>query len=40
MKMEHTLAAAFDGEVLEVNAAEGEQVSEGVLLVKLAPAED
>ncbi len=39
MKMEHTLTAAVDGVVLEVNTATGEQVSEGVLLVKLGEAD-
>src|SRR5690606_7523491 len=35
MKMEHTLTAPFDGVVKEVNAAEGDQVAEGVLLVRI-----
>jgi len=35
MKMEHSLAAPFDGIVAEVNAAEGGQVSEGALLVRI-----
>ena len=36
MKMEHSLIAPFDGTVAELNAAEGGQVSEGVLLAKIA----
>ena len=35
MKMEHSLAAPFDGIVAELNVAEGAQVSEGVVLVKI-----
>ncbi|MGE4305716.1 MAG: biotin carboxylase N-terminal domain-containing protein [Novosphingobium sp.] len=35
MKMEHSLLAPFDGTVAELNAGEGEQVSEGALLVKI-----
>ena len=35
MKMEHSLIAPFDGTVAELNAAEGGQVSEGVLLTKI-----
>ena len=35
MKMEHTLTAPFDGQVTEVSAAAGDQVSEGVVLVRL-----
>jgi 3-methylcrotonyl-CoA carboxylase alpha subunit len=35
MKMEHSLTAPFDGIVAEVNAAEGAQVTEGILLVKI-----
>ena len=38
MKMEHSLIAPFDGTVAELNAAEGGQVSEGVLLAKIAKA--
>ena len=38
MKMEHTLTAPFDGVVSEVRAAVGDQVTEGALLVRLAPA--
>jgi acetyl/propionyl-CoA carboxylase alpha subunit len=38
MKMEHTLTAGIDGIVLELNAAAGAQVSEGMLLVKLGEA--
>jgi len=37
MKMEHALAAPFDGTVEAVAVALGAQVSEGALLVKLAP---
>ncbi|MES2156187.1 MAG: acetyl/propionyl/methylcrotonyl-CoA carboxylase subunit alpha [Pseudomonadota bacterium] len=39
MKMEHSLTAPFDGTVAELNAAEGGQVSEGTLLVKIEKAE-
>jgi acetyl/propionyl-CoA carboxylase alpha subunit len=39
MKMEHTLTAPFDGAVVELKAAAGAQVSEGVLLAKLEKAE-
>jgi 3-methylcrotonyl-CoA carboxylase alpha subunit len=35
MKMEHSLAAPFDGVVAELNAAEGGQVSEGALLARI-----
>jgi 3-methylcrotonyl-CoA carboxylase alpha subunit len=35
MKMEHSLAAPFDGVVAELNAAEGGQVSEGTLLARI-----
>jgi 3-methylcrotonyl-CoA carboxylase alpha subunit len=35
MKMEHSLAAPFDGMVAELAAAEGAQVSEGSLLVRV-----
>ncbi|RSU80204.1 methylcrotonoyl-CoA carboxylase [Sphingomonas sp. S-NIH.Pt3_0716] len=35
MKMEHSLVAPFDGVVAELNAAEGGQVSEGVLLARI-----
>ena len=38
MKMEHSLIAPFDGTVAELNAAEGGQVSEGVLLAKIEKA--
>ena len=40
MKMEHSLTAPFDGTVLELNAAEGGQVSEGTLLAKIVAAEN
>jgi 3-methylcrotonyl-CoA carboxylase alpha subunit len=35
MKMEHSLTAPFDGIVAELNAAEGAQVTEGTLLVRV-----
>ncbi|MBB4642845.1 acetyl/propionyl/methylcrotonyl-CoA carboxylase subunit alpha [Rhizorhapis suberifaciens] len=35
MKMEHSLVAPYDGTVAELNGAEGEQVNEGALLVKI-----
>ncbi len=35
MKMEHTLIAPFDAKVVELMAKAGDQVSEGVLLVRL-----
>ena len=35
MKMEHTLTAPFDGQVAEISAKPGEQVSEGVVLARL-----
>ena len=38
MKMEHALAAPFDGVVAELNATPGGQVSEGVVLAKLEAA--
>ncbi|HWV13112.1 MAG TPA: acetyl/propionyl/methylcrotonyl-CoA carboxylase subunit alpha [Sphingobium sp.] len=40
MKMEHSLVAPFDGTVAELNGAEGGQVSEGALLVRIAKAEE
>ncbi|HWH17597.1 MAG TPA: acetyl/propionyl/methylcrotonyl-CoA carboxylase subunit alpha [Allosphingosinicella sp.] len=39
MKMEHSLAAPFDGIVAELNAAEGGQVSEGTLLARIEKGE-
>ncbi|HEV2079532.1 MAG TPA: biotin/lipoyl-containing protein, partial [Allosphingosinicella sp.] len=39
MKMEHSLAAPFDGVVAELNAAEGAQVSEGTLLARVEKGE-
>jgi 3-methylcrotonyl-CoA carboxylase alpha subunit len=39
MKMEHSLAAPFDGVVAELEAVEGGQVSEGTLLVRVEKAE-
>ena len=39
MKMEHSLAAPFDGIVAELDAAEGAQVSEGALLARIEKAE-
>ncbi|MBH1992461.1 MAG: acetyl/propionyl/methylcrotonyl-CoA carboxylase subunit alpha [Sphingomonadaceae bacterium] len=38
MKMEHSLVAPFDGVIAELNASEGGQVSEGMLLVKVDKA--
>ncbi|NIJ16795.1 acetyl/propionyl/methylcrotonyl-CoA carboxylase subunit alpha [Sphingobium vermicomposti] len=38
MKMEHSLVAPFDGTVAELNGAEGGQVSEGALLVRIEKA--
>jgi 3-methylcrotonyl-CoA carboxylase alpha subunit len=38
MKMEHSLTAPFDGIVSEMNAAEGAQVTESTLLVRIDPA--
>ncbi|RYY33798.1 MAG: biotin/lipoyl-binding protein, partial [Sphingomonadales bacterium] len=35
MKMEHSLAAPFDGEVADFNTREGAQVSEGALLARI-----
>jgi 3-methylcrotonyl-CoA carboxylase alpha subunit len=40
MKMEHSLAAPFDGIVTELNASEGAQVTEGTLLVRVEKAGD
>jgi 3-methylcrotonyl-CoA carboxylase alpha subunit len=40
MKMEHSLVAPFDGIVAELNAAEGGQVTEGTLLVRVEKGED
>ena len=39
MKMEHTLTAGLDAKVVEVNAAEGDQVEEGQVLVVLEAPE-
>ena len=39
MKMEHSLAAPFDGIVAELNAVEGAQVSEGTLLARIEKGE-
>jgi propionyl-CoA carboxylase alpha chain/3-methylcrotonyl-CoA carboxylase alpha subunit len=39
MKMEHSLTAAFDGVVAELKVKAGDQVSEGVLLVRLEKTE-
>jgi biotin carboxyl carrier protein len=36
MKMEHALAAPFDGEVEALSVAVGDQVTEGAALVRLA----
>jgi 3-methylcrotonyl-CoA carboxylase alpha subunit len=38
MKMEHSLVAPFDGEVAELRAEEGGQVTEGLLLARIARA--
>ncbi|HVN00272.1 MAG TPA: biotin carboxylase N-terminal domain-containing protein [Caulobacteraceae bacterium] len=38
MKMEHALVAPFDGTVAELDAAVGDQVTEGALLARLEPA--
>jgi 3-methylcrotonyl-CoA carboxylase alpha subunit len=38
MKMEHALTAPFEATVAEVRVAVGEQVTEGVLLVRLEAA--
>jgi 3-methylcrotonyl-CoA carboxylase alpha subunit len=40
MKMEHSLAAPFDGIVSEMPAAEGAQVTEGTLLARIEKASD
>jgi biotin carboxyl carrier protein len=37
MKMEHALTAPFDGTVVELNASAGQQVSEGLVLIKVEP---
>jgi 3-methylcrotonyl-CoA carboxylase alpha subunit len=39
MKMEHSLTAPFDGTIVELDATEGQQVTEGKLLVKVEPAD-
>ena len=39
MKMEHALAAPFDGIVAELSAATGGQVTEGTLLARIDPAD-
>jgi 3-methylcrotonyl-CoA carboxylase alpha subunit len=39
MKMEHSLAAPFDGIVAELNAVEGSQVTEGTLLARIEKGE-
>ncbi|MGE3396801.1 MAG: biotin/lipoyl-containing protein, partial [Sphingomonas sp.] len=39
MKMEHSLAAPFDGVVAELNAEAGAQVSEGALLARIEKGE-
>ncbi|HUD91374.1 acetyl/propionyl/methylcrotonyl-CoA carboxylase subunit alpha [Sphingobium sp.] len=39
MKMEHSLVAPFDGIIAELNADQGNQVSEGALLVKIEKGE-
>lgn len=35
MKMEHGMAAPFDGRVVDLAAVAGEQVAEGVVLVRI-----
>ena len=35
MKMEHSLTAPFDGTVAELSAAQGQQVTEGQLLLRV-----
>jgi len=40
MKMEHALVAPFDGVVAELNAREGAQVTEGMVLARVVPAEE
>jgi len=40
MKMEHALVAPFDGVVAELNAREGVQVTEGMVLARVVPAEE
>ena len=40
MKMEHGLSASSDGEVIDVLASEGQQVSEGARIIVLVPASD
>jgi len=39
MKMEHALTAPFDGIVADLNAAPGQQVSEGTVLVRVEASE-
>jgi 3-methylcrotonyl-CoA carboxylase alpha subunit len=39
MKMEHSLVAPFDGIVAELDAAEGAQVTEGTMLVRVEKGE-
>ncbi|MHC0054699.1 acetyl/propionyl/methylcrotonyl-CoA carboxylase subunit alpha [Actibacterium sp. D379-3] len=40
MKMEHSLVAPFDGTVAELEASEGGQVSEGMLLARIEKTEE
>ena len=40
MKMEHTLTAARDGTVAEIYVSDGDQVSDGDLLVSLVPEKE
>jgi biotin carboxyl carrier protein len=35
MKMEHALAAPFDGQLVELNVKTGDQVSEGVTVARI-----
>jgi biotin carboxyl carrier protein len=39
MKMEHTLTAPVEGKVVEVAAAEGDQVVENLIVVRLETAQ-
>jgi 3-methylcrotonyl-CoA carboxylase alpha subunit len=40
MKMEHILTAPRDGRIAELLVAEGDQVSDGTMLVRLEGADD
>ena len=39
MKMEHSLTAPFDGTIAELTAVQGNQVSEGTMLIRVEPRE-